>query len=99
MSDNQKNNLIDENDEIITMTYDDGTTEDFYNLAELPYQGKWYMYLEPVNPTEDFEDGEVMICEIAEDADTGEEIVLPIDDDKLLEKLIEVLNEELAKEE
>lgn len=87
---------IEEDDEIVTLTYDDGETEDFYNLAELDYEGKWYIYLAPVNPTEEFADDEVIIYEMAEDADGNEEF-LPIEDDSLLEKLIDLLNDEAAE--
>lgn len=95
MVDERKDDVtIDENDELITMTFDDGTSENFYNLAELDYEGKWYMYLEPVDPPEDYEEGDVYIYEEAED-DNGEEILLPVEDKDLLEVLIKLLNEEL----
>lgn len=95
MVDERKDDVtIDENDELITMTFDDGTSENFYNLAELDYEGKWYMYLEPVDPPEDYEEGDVYIYEEAED-DNGEEILLPVEDEDLLETLIKLLNDEL----
>ncbi len=87
---------IEEDDEIVTLTYDDGDTEDFYNLAELDYEGKWYIYLTPVNPTEDFADDEVIIYEMATDEEGNEEF-LPIEDDDLLDKLIDLLNAEAAE--
>ncbi|MBR1625124.1 MAG: DUF1292 domain-containing protein [Clostridia bacterium] len=88
--------MIDENDEIITMTYDDGTSENFFSLAELEYEGKWYNYLEPVDPPEDYEEGEVIVYEEATD-ENGEEIFLPVEDDDLLQKLVDYLNEEIEK--
>lgn len=91
-----KNTMIDENDEIITMTYDDGTSENFFSLAELEYEGKWYNYLEPVDPPEDYEEGEVIVYEEATD-ENGEEIFLPVEDDDLLQKLVDYLNEEIEK--
>lgn len=95
MVDERKDDVtIDENDELITMTFDDGTSENFYNLAELDYEGKWYMYLEPVDPPEHYEEGDVYIYEEAED-DNGEEILLPVEDEDLLEVLIKLLNDEL----
>ncbi|MGN0768883.1 MAG: DUF1292 domain-containing protein [Christensenellales bacterium] len=94
---NNKDVIIDENDELITMTYDDGTSENFYNLAELDYKGKWYIYLEPVDPPEDYEEGEVLIYEEAED-ENGEEILLPVEDEKLLDELVELLNDEIDAE-
>ena len=36
----------------------------FLVLAELDYKDKWYIYLEPVEPSEDFEEGEIIIFEL-----------------------------------
>ncbi len=88
---------IEEDDEIVTMTYDDGTSEDFFCIAELDYEGKWYAYLQPVEETEDFAEDEVLIYEIGED-ETGAEVFLPIEDDELLEKLVEELNKEIQSD-
>ncbi len=88
---------IEEDDEIVTMTYEDGTSEDFYCIAELDYQGKWYAYLQPVEETEDFGEDEVLIYEIGED-ETGAEIFLPIEDDDLLNTLVDELNKEIEKD-
>ena len=97
MSDNDKT-MIDENDELVTLTYDDGSQEDFFNLAELDYEGKWYAYLVPVEPDEDFNEDEVLVYEIAE-GENGEEIFLPVEDDDLLDKLVEMLNNEIENSE
>lgn len=97
MTDQKDKTFIDENDELITMTYEDGTSENFYNLAELDYEGKWYIYLEPVDPPDDYEEGEVLVYEEAED-ENGEEVLLPVEDEGLLNKLVDLLNSEIEKE-
>lgn len=97
MTDQKNKTFIDENDELITMTYEDGTSENFYNLAELDYEGKWYIYLEPVDPPDDYEEGEVLVYEEAED-ENGEEVLLPVEDEELLNKLVDLLNSEIEKE-
>ena len=97
MTDQKNKTFIDENDELITMTYEDGTSENFYNLAELDYEGKWYIYLEPVDPPDDYEEGEVLVYEEAED-ENGEEVLLPVEDEGLLNKLVDLLNSEIEKE-
>lgn len=89
---------IDENDEIVELTYDDGETEEFFCMAELDYKGKWYIYLQPVQPDEDFEEDEVMVCELAED-ENGAELILPVEDEALLEELIDELNDAIEEEE
>ena len=88
--------VVDEDEEIVSLTYEDGTSENFYLLAELDYENKWYAYLEPVDPPEVFEDGNVLVYEEAEDEE-GQEVLLPVEDEELLEKLVEHLNEELKK--
>ena len=96
MTDNKT--IMDENDEIVTLTFDDGSQEEFYVMAELDYEGKWYSYLVPVDPDDDFDDDEVLVYEIAE-GENGEEIFLPIEDDDLLDKLVDMLNSELESDE
>ena len=97
MTDQKDKTFIDENDELITMTYEDGTSENFYNLAELDYEGKWYIYLEPVDPPDDYEEGEDLVYEEAED-ENGEEVLLSVEDEGLLNKLVDLLNSEIEKE-
>ena len=53
--------------------------------------------MQPVEETEDFGDDEVLIYEIGEDEE-GEEVFLPIEDDDLLEKLVEELNNSLEND-
>ncbi len=96
--DKEKKITIDENDEIVTLTFDDDVQEDFYCMAELDYKGKWYAYLQPVEEMEDFDDDEVLIYEIGED-ENGEELFLPIEDDALLNELIDHLNDTLDEME
>ncbi len=87
---------IEEDDEIVTMTYEDGTEEDFFCIAELDYEGKWYAYLQPVEEKEDFGEDEVLIYEIGEE--DGKEIYLPVEDDDLLDKLVEELNNSIEED-
>ena len=94
----ERKTVVDEDDEIVTMTYEDGTTEDFFCIAELDYEGKWYAYLQPVEETDDFVEDEVLIYEIGED-ENGDEIFLPVEDDELLDKLVEELNNSVDEDE
>jgi uncharacterized protein YrzB (UPF0473 family) len=87
---------IQEDDEIITLTYDDGTEEKFFEIAELDFEGKWYIYLQPMDNEEGLDEEEVIIYEISED-EKGEELFLPVNDEKLMNKLVELLNKELEK--
>lgn len=85
---NEKDLDFDNEDEIVTLTDDEGAERDFFVLAELDYKDKWYIYLEPVEPSEDFEEGEIIIFELGENEE-GEEIFIPIEDEKLLNEVFE----------
>lgn len=95
MNEERDNLEMQEEDEIITLTYDDGTSEEFYNIAELDYEDKWYIYLQPVTGNGVAED-EVLVYEMAED-EAGEEMFVPVEDETLLEKLVDMLNSEIQE--
>ena len=88
--------IFDEDEEFITLTTEDGVEKDFELLAELDYGDKMYAYMQPHEDDEDYVEDEVYVFELVQDED-GNELVLDVDDDELLEKLVERLNEELAK--
>lgn len=83
-----------EEDEVVTLTDDDGKDTDFYVLAELDYKDKWYIYLEPVELNEEYEEGEIIIFELGENEE-GEEVFLPIKDEKLLQEVFELFISEM----
>ena len=87
--------VFDENEEFLTLTTEDGAEKDFELLAELDYGDKMYAYLQLPEDDEDFDDEEVYVFELVQDED-GNELVLEVEDEDLLEKLVERLNEELA---
>ena len=88
--------IFDEDEEFITLTTEDGLEKDFELLAELDYGDKMYAYLQPTEEDEDYVEDEVYVFELVQDED-GNELVLDVEDDELLEKLVERLNDELAK--
>lgn len=94
MNEDLKDTMIQEDDEIVTLTYEDGSSEDFYDIAELDYDGKWYIYLQPVTPSEEFAADEVLIYEMAQEEE-GQEVFLPVEDVKLMDKLVQMLNDEI----
>jgi len=88
--------IFDENEEFITLTTEDGVEKDFELLAELDYNDKMYAYLQPSDDDDDYVEDEVYIFELVQDED-GNELVLEVEDEELLQKLVDRLNEELAK--
>jgi hypothetical protein len=82
-----------EEDDIIVL-YNEETDKDeeFYELATLDVDGKWYIVMKPVEQLPDIADDEVLIYEIIEDKE-GNSNFAPIEDDAVLEK---VFNEFIA---
>ena len=99
MTDKNENDGImtvyDEGEEFITLTTEDGEEKDFELLAELDYGDKMYAYMQLPEDDEDYDEEEVYVFEMVQDED-GNELVLEVNDEDLLEKLVDRLNEELA---
>ncbi|HPD02845.1 MAG TPA: DUF1292 domain-containing protein [Eubacteriales bacterium] len=86
-----------EESDIITLHNEKlGIDEDFYVIATLDYEEKWYVFLIPVNPTDDIGADECLIFELATD-ENGEDIILPVTDEKILDGVYEVYLEEMRK--
>ena len=70
---------MDEDDDIIVLYNEErDTDEEFYHLATLDVDEKWYVVLKPVEKLPDIEDDEVLIYEIRE-SDSGEDIFAAIE--------------------
>lgn len=76
-----------EDDDIIVL-YNEATDKDeeFYELATLDVDGKWYIVMKPVEPLPDIEEDEVLIYEIVEDKE-GNTNFAAIEEDEVLEKV------------
>ena len=87
-------NNMEEDDDIIVL-HNEATDKDeeFYHLATLDVDDKWYIVMKPVEKLDDIADDEVLIYEIVEDED-GNDTFAPIEDENQLEK---VFNEFLAE--
>jgi hypothetical protein len=67
---------------------------DFETIAAIDYEDKLYIFLTPVETNDEIEEGEVIIMESAEGED-GEETLLPVTDEKLLDALFEEFQKEI----
>ncbi len=92
----EDNNNVEEDDDIIVL-HNETTDkdEDFYHLATLDVDEKWYIVMKPVEKLDDIADDEVLIYEIVSDED-GNDAFAPIEDENVLEK---VFNEFMAEVE
>lgn len=84
-------------DDIITITDEDGVEYVLEVLATLESEGSVYYALVPVTENDDEEDLEVSILKAVEE--DGEEILCAIEDEEELERIYEVMMDEIFKEE
>lgn len=90
-----------EDDDIITLFNEDTQQEeDFYHVATIDYKGEWYVFLNPVVPTEDIGEDDVIIYRLDIDEE-GNDVFAPVESDEVLnavyaeyEKEVEKINEE-----
>ena len=94
MADYFKDQMNTTEDDDIIVLYNEETDKDeeFFELATLDVDGKWYIVMKPVEQLPDIADDEVLIYEIIEDKE-GNSNFAPIEDDAVLEK---VFNEFIA---
>ena len=81
--------------DIITLLDMYNNDVDFYHVATIDYEEKWYVFLQPVKPIDGIKEDEVIIYELGLD-DEGDDKFIPIENDELLEK---VFQEYLAQAE
>ncbi len=80
----------------ITITDEDGVEYELEILSTVEYQGALYYALAPADTDED-EDLEVSILKAVNE--DGEEILVTVDDDDELEKVYELLIEQMYEED
>lgn len=77
-----------EQEDIITLTSDDGEQLDFYHEATIEYEDDWYVFLNPVKEMEEIGEDEVVIFKLVK-SEEGEDSLEPIEDEDLLDKVYE----------
>ncbi len=87
-----------EDEDIITLhNYETDKDEDFYHLATLDVDKKWYIVMQPVQPLPDIGEDEVLIYEIVTDKN-GDSTFKPIEDEAELQKVFDEFRNELEKQ-
>lgn len=90
------NNMEEDDDIIVLHNEMTDKDEEFYHLATLDVDDKWYIVMKPVEKLDDIADDEVLIYEIVEDED-GNDTFAPIEDENQLEKVFNEFMAELDK--
>lgn len=89
---------MDENDDIVIL-HNEATDrdEEFYHIATLDVDKRWFIVLEPAEELDDIQDGEVLIYEIVEGKEQDE--MVPVEDEKLLQKVFDEFLKMISEEE
>lgn len=88
---------MNEDDDIITLYNEErDVDEDFYHLATLDVDDKWYVVMKPVEKLPDIEDDEVLIYEIRED-ENGNDVFVAIESEEELQKVFDEFVKEMEK--
>ena len=75
-------------DEVITLIDEGGAEIDFYEVATLDFRGNWYILLEPVEPFENQEEGDLIPFLLGEDAE-GNDTFIPVENQSVAEAVFE----------
>lgn len=87
----EKNNVeIFTEDNIITLYDDQDQPIEFYEIASVEYEERFYELLQPAAPIEGIDEDEAVIFEYTVNDDETEKVFKPIDDEELLEKVFEL---------
>ena len=95
MSEELNEEELDLEDEVIELVDDDGKVIKFKLLDVTEYKGQKYTLLLAAEPNEEIAEDEVVIFRLNEE----EEVLEPIEDEKLLEEVFEFYQEEVEAEE
>jgi hypothetical protein len=80
--------------DVVELTNANGETAEFGHVITVMYENNYYSAFEPINAVEGIEEGELVIFKLHPDTDEMEFV----DDEELLEKVAEVIFEELENE-
>lgn len=88
--DNNKKETVEiyDGDNVVTLNCDDGQTIEFYEIASVEYEQEWYAIVEPVEPIEGIEEGEVLIFKVIEQED-GSHRYDPAESEEIMDAVFE----------
>ena len=79
--------LMDDSD-LIDLVDDNGRHLKFFHVGSTEYLNKWYAFFMPAEEIEGLDEEEVVIFEVSKD-DKGDEVLLPVEDEALLDEVYE----------
>lgn len=84
---------------VIQLFDDENKPVDFYEIASIEYDGKFYELLQPVEPLEGIQEDEAVILEYVINEETDEKSFKPLFDENLLNRVFEEYLRELSDDE
>lgn len=91
-----------EDEDIVTLTMDNGKSYDFYSDGTIEYKGKYYCAFEPAEEVEGLDEGDVVIFELSGDDEETAELI-PVEDEAILDAVFQefcrIFEEEEMSEE
>lgn len=101
MADEKLENLdleVEEGDgDLVELVDDQGRVLKFFHVGSLEHKEKWYAFFMPAEEIEGTTEDEVVIFNISKD-DKGEEVLLPVEDEALLEEVYEEFCRQMEEE-
>ncbi len=77
----------DEEVNVVELIDEEGKKHKCYHLGTIEYKNRWFAFFQPVDEEEESEEEEVTILEIV--GEEGEEELVPVEDEKLLDEVFE----------
>lgn len=99
MKDEEKKVEFIDDDEIITLYDENDNPVDFYEIAVVEYEDNFYALLQPAEEVEGIEEDEAIICKIDEQQDDDTDLLTPVNDEELLDKIFNEYLKAVAEED
>ena len=87
MKDENNNVEIFTEDSVVTLYDDENNPIDFFEIASVEYEQKFYELLQPVEVVEGIDEDEAVIFEYSVDEESGDKLFKPIFDEALLDNI------------
>lgn len=102
MAENYNDEILEDEDDIVTLLSANGEEVDFVEIAGIAYQGNFYAVLQPVELLEGMEEDEALVFKVTRGDDGEDKFEIELDDDIIDAVFAEynrLLDEALAKGE
>ena len=84
-------------DDVIELTSDKGEVFKFYHIGTIEYKDDWFVFFQRAEQLEGVDPDELVIFKLS--GDEGNEVLLPIEDETLLDEVYEEFMRELEEDD